>query len=189
MTRIKFCGLRRADDVVVASRLADYIGFVFAPSKRQVTLEQAAELRQLVPATVQVVGVFVSPTLQEVEAAIETVGLDLIQIHGMVDEAIRTQTKVPIIQALVAGATSIDTEADYILYDAPQAGSGQPFDWSTDLISTRPMFVAGGLTPSNVAAAIARYQPFAVDVSSGIETEFQKDQQKMLAFAHAVKGR
>ncbi|WP_449403760.1 phosphoribosylanthranilate isomerase [Exiguobacterium artemiae] len=188
MTRIKFCGLKRAEDVLYAVRLADYIGFVFAPSKRQVTVTEAARLRTEIPETVQVVGVFVSPTKKEVEEAVEQVGLDFIQLHGPVVDEIYHEKQVPVIQALAAGSQAmIHPEADYVLFDAPEAGSGQTFDWTTELQIDQPMFVAGGLNPDNVKQVIDRYEPFAVDVSSGIETDGQKDQTKMQAFHDAVK--
>ncbi|OIN68501.1 N-(5'-phosphoribosyl)anthranilate isomerase [Exiguobacterium sp. KRL4] len=188
MTRIKFCGLKRMEDVRYAVDRADYIGFVFAPSKRQVTLAQAETLRAQIPETVQVVGVFVSPTKQEVEEAIEQVGLDLIQLHGPVADELYYEKRVPIIQALSADAIdAIHPKADFVLFDAPEAGSGQTFDWTTDLQTDQPMFVAGGLRADNVGQVIERYEPFAVDVSSGIETSGQKDLKKMQAFHDAVK--
>lgn len=188
MTRIKFCGLKRQEDVHFAVERADYIGFVFAPSKRQVTLTEAARLRAEIPETVQVVGVFVSPTKQEVEEAIEQVGLDLIQLHGQVPDELYREKRVPVIQALAAGTQiTVHPDADYVLFDAPEAGSGQTFDWTTDLRVDQPMFVAGGLQADNVGQVIERYQPFAVDVSSGIETNGRKDTKKMQAFHDAVK--
>lgn len=187
MTRIKFCGLREREHVEAAIHFADYIGFVFAKSKRQVTLEEAARLRRDIPSTIQVVGVFVSPTYQQVVDAVEQVELDLIQIHGTIPDG---KLPVPVIQAVPA--TDIEEaqqQTDYLLVDAPVAGSGETFDWSQDIQTNRPLFIAGGLTAGNVGEAIRHYQPFAVDVSSGIETDGRKDPIKMQAFADAVKER
>jgi len=187
MTRIKFCGLREREHVEAAVRLADYIGFVFAKSKRQVTLEEAARLRRDIPSTVQVVGVFVSPTYQQVTDAVEQVALDLVQIHGVIPDG---ELPVPVIQAIpVTDIAEIEQQTEYLLVDAPVAGSGETFDWSRDIQADRPLFIAGGLTAGNVGEAIKRYHPFAVDVSSGIETDGRKDPIKMQAFADAVKER
>ena len=110
---------------------ADYIGFVFAPSKRQVTLEQARQLATGIPEGVQKVGVFVSPQREEVEQACQVVGLDLIQVHGPMDETILQDLPQQTIRAVQVGkdAALPETSADYLLFDAPVAGSGETFNW------------------------------------------------------------
>ena len=171
---------------------ADFIGFVFAKSKRQVTLEKARDLAKAIPASVKTVGVFVSPSLEEVQQAIETVPLDLVQIHGPFAEEDFSSLSVPSIRAIQVHSdlTDLQTKADYLLFDAPLAGSGQTFDWQTLDTSqlTKPFFIAGGLHAQNVAQAIAQFQPYAVDVSSGVETDGQKDVDKISQFIKGAKN-
>ena len=193
MTKVKICGLSTKGAVETAvSAGADYIGFVFAPSKRQVTLEQAAELAKFIPSHIQKVGVFVSPSRAELLEAIEKVGLDLVQIHDQVADDLFENLPCASIQALqVDGNGQVsNSQADYLLFDAPVAGSGQTFDWgrldTTEL--AQPFFIAGGLNEDNVARAIQHFSPFAVDVSSGVETDGQKDHEKIRRFIERVKN-
>ena len=193
MTKVKICGLSTKEAVGTAvSAGADYIGFVFAPSKRQVTLEQAAEMAKLIPANVKKVGVFVSPNRTELLEAIEKVGLDFVQVHGQVADDLFENLSCASIQAVqVDGDGHVpNSQADYLLFDAPVAGRGQTFDWDqldmTEL--AQPFFIAGGLNEDNVARAIQHFSPFAVDVSSGVETDGQKDHEKIRRFIERVKN-
>ena len=193
MTKVKICGLSTKEAVKTAvSAGADYIGFVFAPSKRQVTLDQATELAKLIPSHIQKVGVFVSPSQSELLEAIEKVGLDLVQVHGRVADDLFENLTCGSIQAVqVDGNGHVpNSQADYLLFDAPVAGSGQTFDWG--LLDTKdlsqPFFIAGGLNVDNVEEAIQHFTPFAVDVSSGVETDGQKDHEKIRRFIERVKN-
>ena len=193
MTKVKICGLSTKEAVkTTVSAGADYIGFVFAPSKRQVTLEQAAELAEIIPANVKKVGVFVSPNRTELLDAIEKVSLDLVQIHGQVVDKLFENLPCASIQAVQVDGNGLvpNSQADYLLFDAPVAGSGQTFDWgqldTTEL--AQPFFIAGGLNEDNVARAIQHFSPFAVDVSSGVETDGQKDHEKIRRFIERVKN-
>ena len=193
MTRVKICGLSTEEAVARAvAEGADFIGFVFAKSKRQVTMEKAHDLAKAIPASVKTVGVFVSPSLEEVQTAIEAVPLDLIQIHGPFAEEDFSSLSVPSIRAIQVHSdlTDLQTKADYLLFDAPLAGSGQTFDWQTleTCQLTKPFFIAGGLHAQNVAQAIAQFQPYAVDVSSGVETDGQKDVDKISQFIKGAKN-
>ena len=193
MTKVKICGLSTKEAVEVAvSAGADYIGFVFAPSKRQVTLEQAAELAKLIPVNVKKVGVFVSPSRAELLEAVDKVGLDFVQVHGQVVDKLFENLPCGSIQAVQVDENGHvpNSQADYLLFDAPIAGSGQTFDWgqldTTEL--AQPFFIAGGLNEDNVARAIQHFSPFAVDVSSGVETDGQKDHEKIRRFIERVKN-
>ena len=193
MTKVKICGLSTKEAVKTAvSAGADYIGFVFAPSKRQVTVEQATELAKFIPSHIQKVGVFVSPSREELLEAIEKVGLDLVQIHGQVTDDLFVKLPCANIQAVqVDGDGHVpSSQADYLLFDAPVAGSGQTFDWgqldTTEL--SQPFFIAGGLNEDNVEEAIQHFTPFAVDVSSGVESNGQKDHEKIRRFIERVKN-
>ena len=193
MTKVKICGLSTKEAVKTAvSAGADYIGFVFAPSKRQVTLEQAAELAKFIPSHIQKVGVFVSPSRAELLEAVDKVGLDLVQVHGQVADDLFEDLPCASIQAVQVDRDGHvpNSQADYLLFDAPVAGSGQTFDWgrldTTEL--AQPFFIAGGLNEDNVARAIQHFSPFAVDVSSGVETDGQKDHEKIRRFIERVKN-
>ena len=192
MTKVKICGLSTKETVETAvSAGADYIGFVLAPSKRQVTLEEAAELAKLIPSDVKKVGVFVSPSREELLEAIEKVGLDLVQVHGQVADDLFEDLPCTSIQAVqVDGEGHVsNSRADYLLFDAPVAGSGKTFDWGQLDTSglAQPFFIAGGLNEDNVAKAIQHFTPYAVDVSSGVETDGQKDHEKIRRFIERVK--
>ena len=193
MTKVKICGLSTEEAVGTAvSAGADYIGFVFAPSKRQVTLDQAAELAKIIPSDVKKVGVFVSPSRVELLEAIDKVGLDLVQVHGQIADDVFEDLPCDSIQAVqVDGEGHVPhSQADYLLFDAPVAGSGQTFDWgqldTAEL--AQPFFIAGGLNEDNVAKAIQHFTPYAVDVSSGVETDGQKDQEKISRFIERAKN-
>lgn len=193
MTKVKICGLSTQGAVEAAvSAGADYIGFVFAPSKRQVTVEQVAELAKFIPSHIQKVGVFVSPSRAELLEAVDKVGLDLVQVHGRVTDDLFEDLPCASIQAVqIDGDGHVtNSQADYLLFDAPVAGSGQTFDWgrldTTEL--SQPFFIAGGLNEDNVVEAIQHFTPYAVDVSSGVETDGQKDHEKIRRFIERVKN-
>ena len=193
MTKVKICGLSTVEAVETAVLAgADYIGFVFAESKRQVSLEQAHELAKLVTGKTKIVGVFVSPSLEELEQAIGQVPLDIVQIHGMFDEALIQKISVPVIRAIQLSdqEAKVTSPADFLLFDAPVAGSGRTFDW--DLLKDQKIqqdfFIAGGLTVDNVRQARETFQPYALDVSSGVETDGRKDIEKIKAFIEGAKA-
>ena len=193
MTQVKICGLSTVEAVETAVLAgADYIGFVFAASKRQVSLEQAQELAKRVTGKTKIVGVFVSPSLEDLEQAIGQVPLDMVQIHGTFDEVLIPLISVPVIRAIQLSdqEAQVSSQADYLLFDAPVAGSGQTFDW--DLLKDQKIqqdfFIAGGLTVDNVRQARETFQPYAVDVSSGVETDGRKDIEKIKAFIEGAKA-
>ena len=193
MTKVKICGLSTVEAVETAVLAgADYIGFVFAASKRQVSLEQAQELAKRVTGKTKIVGVFVSPSLEDLELAIGRVPLDMVQIHGTFDEALMPMISVPVIRAIQLSdqEAQVSSQADYLLFDAPVAGSGQTFDW--DLLKDQKIqqdfFIAGGLTVDNVHQARETFQPYALDVSSGVETDGRKDIEKIKAFIEGAKA-
>ena len=193
MTKVKICGLSNIEAVETAvSAGADYIGFVFAPSKRQVTVEQAIELAKFIPSHIQKVGVFVSPSRAELLEAVDKVGLDFVQVHGQVVDKLFENLPCGSIQAVQVDERGHvpNSQADYLLFDAPVAGSGQTFDWgrldTTEL--AQPFFIAGGLNEDNVEEAIQHFTPYAVDVSSGVETDGQKDHEKIRRFIERVKN-
>lgn len=199
MTKIKLCGLKRPQDIQAANELLPaYIGFVFAPkSRRYVHPDRAEELRRMLNPGIIPVGVFVNETPETVAALLDRGIIDIAQLHGKEDAAyirrLRQLTKKPLIQAFridtpadVAAAQA--STADYVLLDSGAGGTGTCFDWSLLQNIQRPYFLAGGLTPENVGGAVATLHPYAVDVSSGIETDGAKDKEKMTQFVRAVRG-
>lgn len=197
MTKIKLCGLSRPCDIEAANeRKPDYIGFVFASkSKRYVTYEKAMELKSRLSLEIQAVGVFVNEHPQNVAVLLKNGLIDIAQLHGDEDEAyiakLRLLTDKPIIKAFRIKTakdmkTAEQSTADYILLDSG-AGTGLVFDWSLVKSIRRPYFLAGGLDARSAAEAVKVLHPFAVDVSSGIETDGAKDKRKMAAFVAAVR--
>ena len=197
MTKIKLCGLSRPCDIEAANQLKpDYIGFVFAPkSKRYVTYRKAAELKSRLSPEIKAVGVFVNECPQETVKLLKNGIIDMVQLHGGEAEddiaRLRRLTDRPIIKAFrIETAYDIkaanQSTADYILLDSG-AGTGTVFDWSLVNSIGRPYFLAGGLDADNVADAVKALRPFAVDVSSGIETDGLKDKAKLAAFIAAVR--
>lgn len=202
-TRIKFCGLTRAEDVRVAVELGvDYIGLVFAPrSPRRLLLGQARALRDLVPQEVAVVALVMDNSAKEVEGILENVQPDVLQFHGSEDDAFCASFGRPFFKAIAMGDNpdaALEQVAQFpsasgLLFDGhdagEQGGSGKRFDWHRMPHATdHPFLLAGGLTADNVGLAIRTAQPWGVDVSSGIETSPGiKDAKKMRAFVAAVR--
>ncbi len=197
MTKIKLCGLKRAEDIQAANRLKpDFIGFVFASkSKRCVTPEQAAGLKAMLDPDITAVGVFVNEAPETVANLLNSGVIDIAQLHGTEDEdylsELRQLTGKPLIKAFrIRSRDDLDaaekSSADFVLLDAG-AGDGKTFDWDLLENFSRPCFLAGGLDPENVRDAIECCHPYAVDVSSGIETDGLKDEVKMEAFVNNVK--
>ena len=196
-TKIKFCGLRREEDVKFAASLdADFMGFILSDRfKRFVKPEDVASFRKHVPSNTKTVGVFVDEPEEYVISAAKTAKLDMIQLHGSEDDryiiTIKEKTGLPVIKMVkpVSESDIIAARqcvADLILLDSG-TGTGKVFDWSLAERLGRDYILAGGLTPDNAAEAVQRLKPFAVDVSSGVETEGIKDFSKMKAFAAEVR--
>lgn len=195
---MKFCGLTRPEDIAAVNRIRpDYAGFVFAPkSRRCVTPEAAAALRARLDPAIVAVGVFVHAAPEQVACLVREGVIEAVQLHGNEDEdyiaRLRKLTSAPILRAFridapVALNQARTSSADAVMLDAG-AGDGRVLDWPWLEDFDRPYFLAGGLRPENVAEALARLQPWAVDVSSGIETDGFKDERKMAAFAAAVRN-
>ncbi|MCC8090809.1 MAG: phosphoribosylanthranilate isomerase [Oscillospiraceae bacterium] len=196
MLKLKLCGLRRPCDVLAANECApDYIGFVFAPSRRQVSPDAAAALRALLAPGIQAVGVFVDETPETVAALLHRGVIDAAQLHGHEDadyiRRLRALTDAPVFQAFrirsaTDAAAAQESAADMVLLDSG-TGSGARFDWSLIAAVRRPYFLAGGLSPENAAEAVRRLHPYGLDVSSGIETDGQKDANKMKNFVRIAR--
>ena len=197
MVKIKICGLKRLGDIEIVNRhKPDYIGFVFADSKRKVSHDLARQMKENLDSNIVSVGVFVDASADEILGLFYDGTIDIAQLHGSEDEEyighLRQLTGKPIIRAFrIKTAEDIKAAerctADHVLLDSG-AGTGEVFDWKLIKNMKRPYFLAGGLSPDNVENAVEQLSPYAVDVSSGIETDGVKDKAKMAAFAAAVRG-
>ena len=196
---VKICGVTNQEDALLATALgADAVGFIFAPSNRQVATPIVRDIVRQLPSEVMTVGVFRDQSRERVVEVVNTIGLRAAQLHG--NESPETcrwiADRVPItIRALPAGSPDLrridDFGADLLLLDSPVPGSGTVFDWSLaeGAPSNRPMLLAGGLDPENVARAIAKVRPFGVDVASGVEAESgRKDPRLLRAFLKAARS-
>ncbi|WP_456414290.1 phosphoribosylanthranilate isomerase [Oceanithermus profundus] len=195
--RAKVCGLTRAEDALAAERLGAWaVGFVFAPSKRRVTPEQAAAIGARLGPFVARVGVFVDAPPAEVLEVARRARLSAVQLHGEEPpewaEALRRH--LPVIKAVrLAGPPDpalVAYPADALLVDGPRPGSGEAYDWGwLEPLADHPrLIVAGGLTPERLPELFARVCPYAVDVSSGVESApGVKDEARMRAFLQRVR--
>jgi phosphoribosylanthranilate isomerase len=201
-TRVKICGITRIEDALSAAQAgADAIGLVFDPkSPRHVSSEQAQAIARALPPFVTVVGLFVNAAPDTVEAVLGRVNLDLLQFHGNETPQQCRRYHRPYVKAIAMQAdvdlrekARLYADAEGLLLDTHVAhvagGSGQTFDWNrvpADL--GKAVILAGGLTPENVAEAVRKVRPFAVDVSSGVEQgKGVKDAGKINAFIEAVR--
>lgn len=202
MTRIKICGIRRIQDVQAVNYLQpEYAGFVFAPSKRQVSLPAAQDLSSRLHPSICPVGVYVNAEKREIMEAVETGVIRAVQLHGT-----ESQKQVRELKSCLPEGTLIikairmddahaleewlDSEADYLLLDAKNAGGGETFNH--ELIAaagtiSKPWFLAGGMNADNAPPAIRRFAPYGIDVSSGVETAGYKDIRKMETLIRRVR--
>ena len=234
--KVKMCGISKVETIpAIVDAKPDYMGLVFAPSKRQVTVEQAKtlvdELHKQYEKTygeitvpmntdtaqdsqdsqefvqgnsnfekIKTVGVFVNETLENLLKIVEEVKLDVIQLHGDEDESfiqtLKEQSNVEVWKAVQVRSAAdaekwIDSSADMLLFDAyhkdERGGTGEVFDWSSLDEFERPFMLAGGMDSTNVARAIRTVRPYGIDISSGIETEGVKDNEKIKAFTNIVR--
>lgn len=200
MTKVKICGLMESQHVKTAVDAGvDAIGFVFAPSRRQVTIAKAQELAKNIPPGVLKIGVFVDASQDEIEQTYREVPLDFVQFHG--DESSDFIEKVGLPSIKVLSVYSDEDakrfahyETDYFLFDTPgtdfKGGSGKTFDWQLMKdagVQSDKVILAGGLNADNVAQAIRTVHPYMVDVSSGVEVMRRKDDKLIRAFIKAVK--
>jgi phosphoribosylanthranilate isomerase len=187
--KIKICGLWREQDIEYANEAGpDYIGFVFAESRRRVSAPQAAALRARLRPGIIPVGVFAGAPAEEIAALCRGGVIEAVQLHGGETDgdiaALKARCRVPVIRAVRVGAgagpcAADPGAADFLLFDSG-AGSGRPFDWRRLQAPRAPYFLAGGIGPGNLARALA-LGPYGVDISSGAETGGVKDLQKMCA--------
>lgn len=198
MCKIKICGIMREQDCDVLNEvLPDLAGFIFwEKSRRYISPETALGFRNRLDKRIKTVGVFVDEAPEKIAEIAATGAIEVIQLHGHerdeTIERVKELTGKPVVKAFVVkGAADINpamrSKADMLLLDNGR-GTGESFDWDNLEDVDRLYYLAGGLDPDNVRAAIDRYAPYGVDVSSGVETDGQKDPDKIRKFVNAVRG-
>ncbi len=196
---VKICGTTSEEDALLAVAMgADAVGFIFAPSPRQVAVPAVRDIVRRLPPEVVIVGVFRNQSPEQVVKVVNGIGLRAAQLHGREStEGVRfVVERVPmVIKAFVAGdpaiPTATDSGAQVVMIDAPSPGSGQVFDWrlADGVPPGTRLLMAGGLNPENVADAIAQVKPWGVDVVTGVESEpGHKDPVKLRAFVAAARA-
>ncbi|MCL2762361.1 MAG: phosphoribosylanthranilate isomerase [Treponema sp.] len=198
MIRVKICGLTQQGDIeVVNVERPDYVGFVFAASRRRVTARQAVALRRGLNAGIIPVGVFVDETIENILSLVHDGVIAMVQLHGSENEEyiqkLKRLTDKPVVKAISVQEKGdvqkwTETAADYLLLDHKGGGTGHHFDWDLIGETSKPYFLAGGLHAENIGEAIMKTAPFAVDVSSGVETDGMKDPAKITQFIRMVRN-
>jgi phosphoribosylanthranilate isomerase len=201
MTKVKICGIQQLEAAMWAVEAgADAVGFVFADSKRRVTLEKAAAISDSLPAGILRIGVFVNATKEELQNAVEKVNLDYVQLHGDESPAFCSSLTVPYIKAVsINEKKDLDILPEYggdmVLVDSGKGphrgGNGTSFDWDylkDDQSRSQKLILAGGLKKENVREAIHKVRPYMVDVSSGVESDGFKDKEKIEEFINEVRA-
>ncbi|MCQ6274224.1 phosphoribosylanthranilate isomerase [Bacillus sp. V3B] len=199
--KVKICGLLNEEAALHAARNgADALGFVFAESKREISLKTAKSIISKLPKEIKKVGVFVNPSMERIEEVVSETGIDYVQLHGKETPEFCRSIPYPIIKAFsIESAGDLkkvhDYPCEYILLDGPKGkyygGNGVAFDWgilSNFDFKDKKVILAGGLNPQNVTAAIAETNASIVDVSSGVETNGHKDLEKIKLFLTRVKN-
>lgn len=199
MTKVKICGMRSLQEAQWAVEAGAWaVGFVFAPSQRRVTVEEAARIIRELPSSVHKVGVFVDMKMEMVEKVISETGIDILQFHGQESQEYCQEWQLPVIKSFrIKDEDSLSQAEKYLvfayLFDTYTLGSaggtGKTFDWRYlhDFQPNRRVILAGGLNPINVAGATRQVKPFAVDVSSGVESLGRKDQRLINEFIYQVQ--
>ncbi len=192
MAKIKICGLRREQDIkYVNALMPDYIGFVLSPGfRRSITVETARRLKALLSDKITAVGVFVNDSADKINSLFEDGIIDIAQLHGSESPEFCRYIKAPVIKYFnCAGGMPDDLkayDADYYLFDSG-TGTGRNFNWNHIPETDKPFFLAGGISEKNVRAAIETADPFAVDVSTSVETDGYKDFEKIKRFMEMAR--
>lgn len=198
MTKIKICGLTQIDDILAVNQYEpDYIGFVFAKkSRRFISVQQADKLKQQLSEKITAVGVFVNEAKERIAELLNQDIIQIAQLHGNEDEQeicwIKRQTGKPVIKAVsvhtkVDAACWQESSADYLLFDHGAGGTGTAFDWNLLTECHKPFFLAGGIHCGNLAEALTK-GAYAIDLSSGAETDGKKDPAKIAEIINIVRS-
>lgn len=202
MAKIKICGLTRQQDIdIVNAALPDYIGFVFAKSRRQIDGKSAKMLKERLSPRIKAVGVFVNEKIENIIRLCSQEVIDMIQLHGDESEDYIKELKEHVRNEIIKAVRIRENDdlkkaaqfsCDYLLFDAydekEYGGTGKTFDWSVIKDINRPFFLAGGINSENVFYAVKYYNPYCIDVSSSVETNGYKDPEKVMEIIAAVRS-
>jgi len=191
------------EDIAAVNRLMpEYIGFVFAPSKRRIDIKTAVRLKESLDSVIEAVGVFVNESIEEISEIYGNGIIDIVQLHGDEDDSYVSRLKdkcgCRVIKSVPVGISlppsqKLPASSDYLLFDTlsiQRGGVGKPFDWNVlKEYCGKPYFLAGGLSAQNVSHAMRLLNPYCVDVSSGVETDGVKDPLKIEKFVNTVRGK
>ncbi|HHW00519.1 MAG TPA: phosphoribosylanthranilate isomerase [Clostridiaceae bacterium] len=202
MTKIKICGLTKEQDIdTVNVAFPDYIGFVFAKSKRQIDQKKAKALKDRLNPSIKAVGVFVNEEIEKIIELCNRQVIDMIQLHGDESEDYIKRLKNYVSNKIIKAVRvkdlndikrALEFPSDYLLLDAyhekEYGGTGKTFDWSVIPHINKPFFLAGGINSGNIVNAIERHKPYCIDISSGVETDGYKDPKKIMDIVAQVRG-
>jgi phosphoribosylanthranilate isomerase len=197
---IKICGIKTEAEIeTINGYPVDYIGFIFATSKRQITVEQGAVLRSKIKPGIKVVGVFVDPTYEDLLLTIKLCGLDIVQLHGSEPNELIQKITIPVWKSIpIRDANSLEALESYpdcagflldTYHKGATGGTGEVFNWNLikDLNCEKPIILAGGLSTQNIVEAIRTVRPQVVDLNSGLETNLIKDPVKVKALFEVLE--
>jgi phosphoribosylanthranilate isomerase len=191
MSKIKICGLRRPEDIAYVNELKpDYIGFILTDGfKRTITTEQAKLLKSQLDGDIKAVGVFVNDDIEKINALVSQGVIDIVQLHGNESADYCKKINAPVIKFF--NPDSFDKineyDTDYYLLDSG-TGTGTTFDWSKIPKVHKPIFLAGGISASNIQTAINQINPYCIDLSSAVETNGIKDYNKIKEIIELVRS-
>ncbi len=188
--KIKICGLKNSVDVdYVNEAMPDYIGFVFAESKRRISPQLAAEFKNGLNPKITAVGVFVNTEISSISQLYNDGVINIAQLHGSETEAYINELKktcdIPVIKAINV-EISPPANADYLLFDNGKGGSGESFDWNLIPKCNKDYFLAGGINLDNIKKAM-KLKPYGIDLSSGTETNGKKDREKIIQLVQIAR--
>ncbi len=185
--KIKICGVMRECDIdYVNYAQPEYVGFVFAPSRRRISVESAAVFKSKLIPHISAVGVFVDEDIDFINRLVHDKIIDIVQLHGRESDDYIQRINAPTIKAVRIGE-DINRPSEFLLFDGVKAGSGESFDWSKLPETDKPFFIAGGININNINQAMA-LNPYGIDISSGVETDGFKDKQKIIEIVRRVRN-
>lgn len=191
MAKIKICGLRREEDIAYVNELLpDYIGFILSPGfRRSIDRELAERLRSRLSPKITAVGVFVNDSAENIDYFVSNKIIDAVQLHGSEPPDFCAGVNAPVIKYFSpADFDKIDGyDTDYFLFDSG-TGTGRSFDWSKLPKTDKPFFLAGGIGADNIREAIEKVKPYAIDLSSAVETDGVKDYNKIKEITECVRN-
>lgn len=185
--KIKICGVTRACDIeFINLAQPDYVGFVFAESRLKISSQTASDFKRMLLPEVKTVGVFVDGDTDFINNLLADGIIDIAQLHGRESDDDISRINGTVIKAVRIGER-INRPCEYLLFDSEKGASGKTFDWSLLPQTDKPFFLAGGINACNIGDAM-KYNPYCIDVSSGVETDGYKDKKKIIEIIRRVRN-